>query len=114
MTFNLPSNFEILILTYSKSEHFRNKIVYQKFKSTYYFTNTMLLLLFSCYVVSDFCDPMDCSLPGCSTDGISPQEHWSGLPFPFPGDRPNRGTEPRSPALAGEFFTAELPGKAVI
>ena len=31
--------------------------------------------------------------------GFSSQEHWSGLPFPFPGDLPNRGIEPRSPAL---------------
>ena len=54
---------------------------------------------------------MDGSLPGCSIDGISQQEHWSGLPFPFPGDSPDRGIEPRYPALAGEFFTAELPGK---
>ena len=36
---------------------------------------------------------------------FSRQEHWSGLPFPPPGDLPNRGTE--SPALAGGFFTAE-------
>ena len=26
-------------------------------------------------------------------------EHWSGLPFPSPGDLPNPGTKPRSPAL---------------
>ena len=27
------------------------------------------------------------------------QEYWSGLPFPFPGDLPNPGIEPRSPIL---------------
>ena len=27
------------------------------------------------------------------------QEYWSGLPFPSPGDLPNPGIEPRSPAL---------------
>ena len=26
------------------------------------------------------------------------QEHWSGLPFPSPGDLPNPGIEPMSPA----------------
>ena len=31
--------------------------------------------------------------------GFSSQEHWSGLPFPSPGDLPNPGTELRSPAL---------------
>ena len=31
--------------------------------------------------------------------GFSRQEYWSGLPFPFPGDLPNQGIEPESPAL---------------
>ena len=31
--------------------------------------------------------------------GFSRQEYWSGLPFPPPGDLPNPGIEPRSPAL---------------
>ena len=39
---------------------------------------------------------------------FSRQEHWSGLPFSFPGDLPNTGIEARSlvsPALAVGFFT---------
>ena len=39
------------------------------------------------------------------------QEYWSGLPFPSPGYLPNPGTEPVFPALAGEFFIPEPPGK---
>ena len=42
------------------------------------------------------------------------QEYWSGFPFPSPGDLPYPGTEPTasvSPALVGEFFTTEPPGK---
>ena len=31
--------------------------------------------------------------------GFSRQEYWSGLPFPPPGDLPNPGIEPGSPAL---------------
>ena len=31
--------------------------------------------------------------------GFSRQEYWSGLPFPSPGDLPNPGTAPGSPAL---------------
>ena len=31
--------------------------------------------------------------------GFSRQEYWSGLPFPSPGDLPDPGFEPRSPAL---------------
>ena len=30
--------------------------------------------------------------------GFSRQEHWSGLPFPFPGDLCNPGIKPESPA----------------
>ena len=43
--------------------------------------------------------------------GFSRQEYWSGLPFPPPGDLPNSGIKPSSPALAGRFFTTELTGK---
>ena len=42
---------------------------------------------------------MDSRLPGSSVHGISRQEHWSGLPFPSPGDLPNPGIKPASPAL---------------
>ena len=54
------------------------------------------------------CDPVDCSLPGSS---ISRQEYWSGLLFPCPGDLPNPGIEPRSPALEADALTSEPPGK---
>ena len=40
---------------------------------------------------------------------FSRQEHWSGLPFPPPGDLPNPGIEPSSPALTGGFFTPTEP-----
>ena len=43
--------------------------------------------------------------------GFPRQEYWSGQPFPSPGDLPDPGIEPVSPALAGRFFTAESPGK---
>ena len=42
--------------------------------------------------------------------GFSRQEYWSGLPFLPPGDLPNPGIEPMSPALAGRLFTTEPPG----
>ena len=42
---------------------------------------------------------------------FSRQEHWNGLPFPFPGDLPNPRIEPISSALAGGFFTAKPPRK---
>ena len=46
--------------------------------------------------------------------GFSRQEHWSGLPFPSPGDLPNPGIEPtslESPASAGRFLATVPPGK---
>ena len=59
------------------------------------------------------CDPMDCSPPGCSLCpwGFSRQEYWSGLPSPPPGDLPDPGIKPGSPALQVDSSQAELPGK---
>ena len=37
------------------------------------------------------------------------QEYWSGLPFPSPGDLPNPGIEPGSPALQANTLTSEPP-----
>ena len=36
---------------------------------------------------------------------FSRQEYRSGLPFPSPGDLPDPGIEPGSPALQSRFFT---------
>ena len=38
---------------------------------------------------------------------FSMQEYWSGLPFPSPGDLPNPGIEPRSPALQADSLLTE-------
>ena len=46
--------------------------------------------------------------------GFPRQEYWNGLPFPSPGDLPNLGIEPASPALTGRFFTNEPPGKPLM
>ena len=46
--------------------------------------------------------------------GIFRQEYWSELPFPPPGDLPDPGIEPASPALAGGLFTTEPPRKPYI
>ena len=44
---------------------------------------------------------------------FSRQEHWGGIPCPTLGDLPDPGIELASPALAGRFFTTELPGKHI-
>ena len=43
--------------------------------------------------------------------GLPKQENWSGLPFSPPGDLPDPGIEPASPALVGRLFTTEPLGK---
>ena len=42
---------------------------------------------------------------------FSRQGYWSGLPFPSPGDLPNPGIEPGSPALQADSLLTELQGK---
>ena len=55
------------------------------------------------------CNPMTVAHKAPLPMEFSRQEYWSG--FPSPGDLPNPGIEPTSPALTGKFFTTELPGK---
>ena len=43
--------------------------------------------------------------------GFSRQECWNGLPFPSPGDLPDPGIEPRSPALQADALPSEPPGR---
>ena len=52
------------------------------------------------------CDPMQ-------SMEFSRPEYWSGLPFPSPGDLPNPGIKPRSPALQAHSLLFELLGKPV-
>ena len=85
---------------------------------------TLLTFVSCCTVISElnnmtcmlrgvwlFCDPRDCSPGLLCPRGFSRQEYWSGLPCPPPGHLPDPGIEPKSPALAGGFFTTVLPGK---
>jgi len=52
-----------------------------------------------------FATPQSIALEAPLSMGFSWQEHWSGLPFPSPGDLPNPGLElesPVSPALQSD------------
>ena len=42
---------------------------------------------------------------------FSRQEYWYRLPYPPPGDFPNPGIEPTSPALQADSLPSESPGK---
>ena len=43
--------------------------------------------------------------------GFSRQGYWNGLPFSSPGDLPNPGIKPVSPALQTDTLLYEQPGK---
>ena len=58
--------------------------------------------------MSDSCDPGTAALQAPLSMGFSRQEHWSGLPFPSPGDLPDAGIEPTSPALQADALILRL------
>ena len=67
--------------------------------------------LLSCSVMSDSLWPHGLWLARLLCPwGFFKQAYWSGLPC-LPGDRPNPGIEPRSPALQVDSLPTELPGK---
>ena len=45
---------------------------------------------------------------------FSRPESWSGLPFPSPGDLPDPGIKPGSPALQADSLPVEPPGKPLL
>ena len=64
---------------------------------------------FSCFQI--FATPGTIATQGFSVHGILQQEHWSGLPFPSPGDLPDPGIEPSLLVLQLDSVLSELPGK---
>ena len=55
-----------------------------------------------------FATPWTVAYQASPSMGFPRQEYWSGLPFPSPGDLPNPGIEPRSPALEADAFIPHL------
>ena len=58
--------------------------------------------LFSCSVMSDSWDPVDCSLPGSSVHGILQARILEWVAISFSRDLPNPGIEAKSPALQAD------------
>ena len=58
-----------------------------------------------------FATPWTLSYQPPPSMGFSRQEYWSGLPFPSPGDLPDPGIEPASPALQADALPSEPPWK---
>ena len=68
-----------------------------------------MLVTQSCLTV---CSPMDCSSPGFSVHGILQARILEWVVIPSPGDLPDPGIEPRSPALQADSLPSEpLKGK---
>ena len=61
--------------------------------------------------VLPFATPWTVAYQACPSMEFSRQEYWSGLPFSSPGDLPDPGIEPRSPALQADALLSEPPGK---
>ena len=56
-----------------------------------------------------FATPWAVALQTPLSTEFSRQEYWSVLPFPSPGDLPDPGIKPRSPALQADALTSEPP-----
>ena len=64
-------------------------------------------------VVSDSVTPWTVACQAPPSMGFSRQEYWCGFPFPSPGDLPDPGIVPRSPALQADSLPSEPPGAPV-
>ena len=73
--------------------------------------NVQLLLFSLLSCVQFFVAPWTVTLQAPLPMGFPRQEYWTELPFLSPGDLPDPGIKPRSPALADGFFTTDPPGK---
>ena len=71
----------------------------------------MCACMLSCSVCPTLCDPIDCSPPDFSVHRIFQAGVLDQVPFPSPGDLPDPGIEPVSPALEADALTSEPPGK---
>ena len=64
-----------------------------------------------CSVKSKYTTPLTIACQAPLFIEFSRPEYWSGSPAPSPGDLPDPGIEPRSPALQADSLPSEPPGK---
>ena len=84
----------------NKQQHFskfRLKIICKHFKSEKWMSLSRVQLFATPWTIQS----MEFSRP----------EYWNGYPLPSPGDLPNPGIKPRSPALQVDSLPAEPQGK---
>ena len=76
---------------------------------TYTYTVTVVVIYSLSHV--QLCNSMHCNLSESAVHGISQARTLEWAANSFSRDLPEPGIKPASPALAGGFFTTELPGK---
>ena len=77
---------------------------------TLLYCSACMCAVLSCFSrVQLFATPRTVALQAPLSMGFPRQEYWSGLPCPPPGDLPDPGIKPVSPAL--QVFTTQPPGK---
>ena len=76
-------------------------------------TQHLALFVTVCVLVAQSCptpcDPKDCSPPDSSVHGILQARILEWVAIPSPGDLPDPGIEPRSPALQADSLLSEQP-----
>ena len=85
-----------------KMKYCQNALIYVKFNVVKLLSHVRL-----------FVTPWTVAYKALLSMEFSRQEYWSGLPFPSPGDLPNMGIEPRSPALQVDALPSEPPGEMI-
>ena len=101
-----------------KKKIFFKLVIYLHYQETFkclekpgYVNIVFQLCMCLCSAVSKSVTPWTIACQALLSTGFSRQEHWSGLPFPTPGDLPDPGIKPGSPVLIGRFFITVPPEK---
>ena len=127
--FNLIEHFfHIIILSFPKKSKFDQSILLDECNQPLmvatlplfcYFISTLVISIYintevlsvSCSVVSDSATPWTVVHQAPLSVEFSRQEYWNGVPFLSPGDLPDLGIKPRSPALQANSLLSEPPGE---
>ena len=97
---------------FSRNAHWGRQLEWRATDLTKPWLGMGLLLLLSLQVAfNSFVNPWTVAHQTPLSVGFPRQASWSVLSFPLPGDLPDPGIQPTSPALAGVFFTTEPPRK---
>ena len=71
---------------------------------------SLILVTQSCLTLED---PWGIASQAPLSMEFSRQEYWHGLPCPSPGELPNPGIKPGSPAMQADSLPSEPPGKPI-